>query len=117
MSSIAISNPQKEVQVNSSIETVRKGIKNIPTVAKGAKLIIENDFMGFYQFEIVGNSIFSVGVFLELSIHRVSETMCEIKFECRRKIGWIDDGMEASECYKTITDCIRILTKLITDSQ
>ena len=67
-----VANPKREVRINYNIVSIRSAIKLIPKYAPNAELTIANDVMNFYQFKAAAKGIFSLGMFLEISLHEIS---------------------------------------------
>lgn len=104
-------NPKKEVTTNNSISKVAEIIKLLPKHVSSAKLIHENPTMGFYQFEATGNGLFSTGMYIEISLHEITENKTRLVLEGRRKIGWIDVSTEYSETINYMNGTISMIGK------
>ncbi|MCX6311223.1 MAG: hypothetical protein NT084_06240 [Bacteroidetes bacterium] len=113
MTDAVVPNPKREVRINFNIEEVKKALKTLPEFVKPTILKIANDTMNFYQFEAPAKGIFSMGMFLEISLHEISEKQTVIQFEGRRAIGWIDSTHETTETYNFINGCISMLGKAL----
>lgn len=108
---VVVPNPKREVRINYNIDSVRDAVKSLREHVKPTTLSIENDTMNFYQFEAPAKGIFSLGMYLEISLHEISENRTLIQFEGRRKLGWINSGHEVTETYNFINGCISMLGK------
>jgi hypothetical protein len=113
MSLVVVPNPKREVRCAFNIEVVRAALKAIEPHVKPTKLSTSNDTMNFYIYEAPASGIFSLGMFLEISLHEVSPTHTLIQFEGRRALGWIDSTHEITQTYGFINGCISMLGKIL----
>lgn len=107
-------NPQKEASTKFPIEKVKEAIKQLPNFTESAVIVYSSDVMGFYKFEVIKKGIFNFGMFLDISVHEVSENQTRIILECRRRIGWINLSSEYAECVEYMVGCIGLLGKVLT---
>ncbi len=89
-----IPNPKKEITIPRSISEVRPAIEGINFLEPKYKVYKKDDVLNLYVFE--ATEFLSVGVFIDVSLKKISEDTSEVCVEISRKIGTFNQSHEVS---------------------
>lgn len=110
-----ISNPERSVTVDMSLDAVRKRVKNLYKVYRSIDKSYtdnkEDDFMNIYQYKINDGGL-SFGTRAVISLKRETDTTTTIEVELQRMVGSYDTDSEVTEANKQMNAIFEGLSML-----
>lgn len=111
MSTKSYPNPTKQIKIKYPIEKIKEVIRFIPKATTTVKLTVDNNAVNYFQYSVMPNYMFNLGMLLDVNLSEESESETSITLESKRKVGAIDSEWEYEETSKLITDFINLLGK------
>lgn len=106
-------NPKKEAMCNYQTKDVAAAIRKIPTYVSGVQIVFESTTMNVFKLSCPGTGAFSLGMFLDISLHENAGPNTIVKLECRRQIGAIDKPNELHECTDYMMSAFNMIGKIL----
>jgi hypothetical protein len=109
----AIPNPKKTFQIDRRAEDVNTALENLNLYTKVYKLNKANPLLKLYTFE--ATETLSLGVYIDITFAKISDTTTDVTIEVRRKIGSFDKSYEVSNANTHISSLSELLTTSLTN--
>jgi len=109
----SIPNPKKSFQIDKSVDDINSALENLHLYSKTYRLNKANPLLKLYTFE--ATETLSLGVFIDATFAKVSDSITEVTIEVRRKIGSFDKSWEVSKANNHITNISDLLSTSLTN--
>jgi hypothetical protein len=113
----AVPNPKKTLEIDFSIDQIKKTIIFIPLKNTKYKLFQKNEILNQYTFEAL--EFLSLGVYIDINLSAISDTKSKVDIEVRRKVGAFDKSHEVTAANEHIQKLINAISEclILTDEQ
>ncbi|HMH22808.1 MAG TPA: hypothetical protein VK563_13575 [Puia sp.] len=109
----AIPNPRKSFQIDKSANEINTALENLHLYSKIYRLNKANPLLKLYTFEATER--LSLGVYIDVTFAKLSDSLTEVTIEVRRKIGSFDKSWEISNANIHITNISDLLSTSLTN--
>lgn len=108
----AVPNPKKNITVDFNIDFVKSRLIFIPN-SKDSKysLTSKNEILNHFVFE--ATEFLSLGVYIDITLSKLSDTQTSIEIEVRRKVGAFDQSHEVTKANDHIAKILELLSKCL----
>lgn len=110
----AIPNPKKTINIEFPIKKVKDSLPAIPALNSKYKSTSANDLLNLFTFEAF--ETLSLGVYIDISLKKESETATELTIEVRRKVGSFNQSHEVTNANNHIQNMLQLISSALSIS-